>query len=400
MKDGVRQRKWCVWQSFVWKTVCVKVVCERWCVTNRCVKDAQLQKNNVQGPKMPCRDIKACHLQLWLHKTKSSLLDKKMSLCATPATQSAAAPRATNGDQACHQEQLLPRLPRKTKVDVAKCNTCHVKPRWMSPCATPAMQSAAAPRATNGDQARHLPRKTKVDAAKCHACHVKPRWMSPCATPATQSAAPPRATNGDQARHQVQLLPHLPRQTQVDVAKCHACHVKRRWMSPSATPATQSAAAPRATNGDQARHQVQLLPRLPRQTQVDVAKCHACHVKRRWMSPSATPVAKCHACHVKPRWMSPSATPATQSARATNGDQARHQVELVPPLPRKTKVDVAKCHACHVKRRWVSPSAPPATQSAAAPGRPTATKRATKCNLYHAFHAKPRSISPSATNLP
>ena len=38
--------------------------------------------------------------------------------------------------------------------------------------------------------------------------------------------------------------------------------------------------------------------RLPRETKVDVAKCtkcHAGHVKRRWLSPSATPldVAKC-----------------------------------------------------------------------------------------------------------
>jgi len=52
-------------------------------------------------------------------------------------------------------------------------------------------------------------------------------------------------------------------------------------MSPSATPATQSGAVPRATNGDQARHQVQQAPRLPRQTQVDVSKCHACHAKWR-----------------------------------------------------------------------------------------------------------------------
>ena len=37
-------------------------------------KNSQLQKNNVQGSKMPCRNIKACHLQLWLHKTKRSLL--------------------------------------------------------------------------------------------------------------------------------------------------------------------------------------------------------------------------------------------------------------------------------------------------------------------------------------
>ena len=68
----------------------------------------------------------------------------------------------------------VPRLPRKvprrhrrlTKVDVAKY------PR--------------------------LPRKTKVYVTKCHACHVKPRHMSPSATPATQSAA------AVQARHQSQ----------------------------------------------------------------------------------------------------------------------------------------------------------------------------------------------------
>ena len=375
--------------------------------------------------------------------------------------------------QARHQVQLVPPLPRKTKVDVAKCHACHAKRRWMSPSATPATQSAAAARATNGDQACHqvqlvplLPGQTQVDVAKCHACFVKRRWMSPSATPATQSAAAPRATNGDQARHQVQLVPRLPRKTKVDVTKCHACHAKRRWMSPSATPATQSAAALRATNGDQARHQVQLVPRLPRKTKVDVAKCHACHVKTKvdvtkchachakcrsapgnQRRPSAPPsatcttpatqnegrcrqvprlpretkggchqvprlprkvpqrpgqptattrhqvqlvprlprktkvdVSKCHACYVKPRWMSPSATPATQSAaapRATNGDQARHQVQLVPRLPRKTKVDVAKGHACHAKRRWMSPSATLATQSAAAPRR-------------HACHAKCR----------
>ena len=104
-------------------------------------------------------------------------------------------------------------------------------------------------------------------------------------------------------------------EAKVDVAKCHACHVKRSWMSPSATPATQSG----AVTGDQSQPKratraspVPEVPRLPRKTKVDVTKCHACHVKRRWMSPSATPV---------------------------------------PRLPRKTKVDVAKCHACHAKCR-------------------------------------------------
>ena len=53
-----------------------------------------------------------------------------------------------------------------------------------------------------------------------------------------------------------EFVPRLPRDIKVNVTKCHACHVKRRWMSPSATPATQSGAAPLATNPDQARHTV------------------------------------------------------------------------------------------------------------------------------------------------
>ena len=65
-------------------------------------------------------------------------------------------------------------------------------------------------------------------------------------------------------------------------------------MLPNPTPATQTATATMATNGNQARHQSQ---------------------------PSAI-----------------SATPATQS------DGRCHQV---PRLPRKVKVDVTKCHACH-----------------------------------------------------
>jgi len=98
--------------------------------------------------------------------------------------------------------------------------------------------------------------------------------MSPSATPAAQSSAASPATNLVQARHQTQpsvssatpatqnegaclQAPRLPGKTKVDVAKRHACHAKRRWMSPSATPATQSAAASPATNPVQARHQTQ-----------------------------------------------------------------------------------------------------------------------------------------------
>ena len=157
--------------------------------------------------------------------------------------------------------------------------------------------------------------------------------------------------------------------------KCHACHVKRRWMSPSATPATQNEGA------------CLQVPRLPLETKVDVTKCHACHAKWRGAPsdqrrPNAPPSAT-------------SATPATQN----------EGVYLqVPRLPRETKVDVTQHHACHAKRRWMSTSATPATwheggchqvprlprKVARCPGRPTATKCATKCNKCHAYHAKRR----------
>ena len=43
----------------------------------------------------------------------------------------------------------------------------------------------------------------------------------------------------------------------VDATKYHACHVKRRWMSPSATPATPTAAASPCSTPTQARHRSQ-----------------------------------------------------------------------------------------------------------------------------------------------
>ena len=67
MRDKVVYERWCATKKMVYVTkFCVKDrVCESCvCVTKRCVKDGVWQKNNVQGPKMPCRDIKACHLQL------------------------------------------------------------------------------------------------------------------------------------------------------------------------------------------------------------------------------------------------------------------------------------------------------------------------------------------------
>ena len=109
--------------------------------------------------------------------------------------------------------------------------------------------------------------------------------------------------------------------------KYHACHAKRRWMSPSATLATSNdggchqvprlprkmARRPAAYRRDQARHQSQPSP---------ISTTPATQNE----SPETAQSHKYHVCHAKQRWMSLSARPATQS------DRGCHQV---PRLPRK-----------------------------------------------------------------
>ena len=249
----------------------------------------------------------------------------------------------------------VPRLPRKVEVDVSKYHACHAQRRWMSQRATPATPTAAVKLCEDDKWCQlktscvwrtsyvwplvpRLPRKVQLHVAKCCACHSKCSYMSPSATPVTQKATAPTATPENQARYQSQpsatsatpatqsaatcrqvprlpckkprrpqrhlrtkrasgaspmpYVPHLPRKVEVDVSKYHACHVKRRWMSQSATPAKQSAAT--ATQSARTKHAagaspMPYVPRLPRKLEVDVSKHQACHVKRRWMSQSATP---------------------------------------------------------------------------------------------------------------
>ena len=124
-------------------------------------------------------------------------------------------------------------------------------------------------------------------------------------------------------------------------------------------------------------HQV---PCMPRETKVDVSKCHACHAKSRGVhgdmwEPSAPPEPAqchtCHACHVKRRWMSQSATPATQSAATCL---------QVPRLPRKCS--------------YMSPSATPVTQKAAAT-KATAENRARQQSQPSAIRATPIRATPA-----
>ena len=212
-----------------------------------------------------------------------------------------------------------------------------------------------------------LPRKTKVDVTKYHVCHAKCKW-TPSATPATQKF---RGVTRDQG---APSAPPNPGQSY----KRHACHAKRRWMSPSATPAMQKCRGVTRDQRGPKRHQTQAspisampatkneggchqAPLLPRKVQVDVAKCHACHTKVPRQHPrprglNAPPDPgqphKCHACHAKPRWMSPSATPAAQSAsgcRKCRGVTRDQGAPSAPPDPAQSQT----CHACHANWGWM-----------------------------------------------
>ena len=72
---------------------------------------------------------------------------------------------------------------------------------------------------TNPVQACHHSQPSAIRCHKCHACHAKRRWVSPSATPATQNEG---------GCHQV---PRLPRETKKDVAKGNACHAKCRGVT-------------------------------------------------------------------------------------------------------------------------------------------------------------------------
>ena len=162
---------------------------------------------------------------------------------------------------------------------------------------------------------------------------------------------------------------HLLRKTTVDATKCYTSHVKQKWMSPSATPATQTAAASRATipgprappnaisptPATQNDRGYEFVPQLPHETKMDITTQTAAASRATKPGPSAPP-------------STISSTPATQNDRGC---------EFAPRRPRETKVDVTKCHACHANNRGVT-------------GDKIGPKGAIPCHKCHACHAKRR----------
>ena len=322
-----------------------QVVCEELCVTKLYVKDGVWQSGVKDG--------------VWKRCVKDGVWKMVCGKVQLHVAKCHACHAKSRGDHGGTWEPGAPPEP-------AQCHTYHayhVKRRWMSQSATPATQSAATcrqvprlprkkprrprrllgtERATRASPVPYvpcLPRETKVDVSKCHACHAKCSYMSPSATPATQKAAASTATAGNRARHQSQpsairatpatwneggclKVPGLPRETKVDASKCHTCHAKCSYMSPSAAPATQKAAASTATAGNRARHQSQSSAIRGTPATWDEGGCLKVPRLPRKVQ---LHVAKRHACHAKSRGVH------------------------VPRLPRETKVDVSKCHACHAK---------------------------------------------------
>ena len=79
----------------------------------------------------------------------------------------------------------VPCLPRKRKVDVTKCHTCHQMALDVSKCHA----CHAKDRGVTGDQRGPSASQEPAQCRKCHACHTNARSMSPSATPATPNGS-------------------------------------------------------------------------------------------------------------------------------------------------------------------------------------------------------------------
>ena len=109
------------------------------------------------------------------------------------------------------------------------------------------------------------------------------RQRQPSAPHSAISATPAMQNDGG-----CEIVPRLPRKTKVNVRLCHACHAKCRarsrgvpgvtgdQASPSAPPSAMSATPATRNDGG-----CKIVPRLPRETKVDVRLCHACHAECR-----------------------------------------------------------------------------------------------------------------------
>ena len=182
------------------------------------------------------------------------------------------------------------------------------------------------------------------------------------------------ATPATQNDGRCERVPRLPRETKVDVRLCRRLPRKmaRRHRAPKPDPSAPPSAmsATPATRND---GRCECVPRLPRETTVDVRLCHACHARWRGAQTRPKRATESHECHASlgsglapgdaapscvagvaqphiyrrftwQAWHTLASTVVSRGRRGTHGTGWR---------PRKTTVDASVCHACHVKRRWM-----------------------------------------------
>ena len=190
VKDGV-------WQSGVWKMVCGK---RTRCRVPRC----RVETSKLVTYRCDCTKRK---VHCWIRKCKPAQNINWVpgrhwhaASLQTFLLKSAPATPATRNEDRCRQVPRLPPLPRK------------IGPRHRR---TSAPQRAT--RASPVPYMPRLPRKTII------------RWMWPSSKPATRNEGGCRHEHGsDQATQNAggcRQVPQ-PRETKLDVAKCHACHAK------------------------------------------------------------------------------------------------------------------------------------------------------------------------------
>ena len=164
----------------------------------------------------------------WANATRAALDDEVTNVVIVfclRCAQSSAAPQATHAEQAHHQSQPSASATPATQME----RRCQQVPRKARRRPGRLTATKRATRAIPVPQVPRLPRKTKVAVAMSHTCHPNGTSMSPS------------ATNDDQARNQPSAISATP--SKKNVTKRHTRHAKRRWMSPCAMPAAQSAAA-------------------------------------------------------------------------------------------------------------------------------------------------------------
>ena len=223
VKNGVGQSG--VWKMVWRKMVCDKVVCvkdgERWCVTKLCVKDDGWQSGVWQSGvwKMVCAKV-VCErrwVTKWCVKEGVWKMVRWEMVCDKVVCEGWCGERWCENvwvKVVCDKVVCERWWVSKMVCDKVGCKRWCVKDGvWKMVCYKDGVSKMVGPSAPPEPAQCH----------KCHNCHAKRMWMSPSATPATQSAMASStsqpsaisATPATQNEGGCRQVPRLPRETKV-----------------------------------------------------------------------------------------------------------------------------------------------------------------------------------------